>query len=166
MNKIILVLILGLTVLMIGCKKNDESESTPYLSNYEKQDLQGKINGQAWKYLRGGAFTYSKDNIHEVGLYSDSADSCIGGSGPSVLIHLDKDIFIGEIKLGSGSNANAINIYYYENDYINQYPKKGGLEIISADTISGIVKGRIDAWYNDDNHVNGNFEIIYCDYFN
>ena len=97
MNKVILVLMLGLTVLIISCDKNNESESAPYLIDYKNQDLQGKINGQAWKYLRGGAFTYSKDNIHEVGLYSDSADSCIGGSGPSVLIHLNKDIFIGEI---------------------------------------------------------------------
>ena len=162
------LIIILLAIVSIGCKKNDNSESgttTPYVIDYKNQDLQGMINGQPWNYQRGGAFTYSIENTHEIGLYADLDDSCIGGVNPSVLIHLENVDFIGSYKLGSGSQIDPINIYYFDNDYFNQYPKKGGFEIISADTITGMVTGRIDAWYNAGNYVNGNFEIKYCDYF-
>jgi len=158
-----------LAIVITGCSKNDDTPTTngpPYEGNYKNQDVEGMINGQAWKYMRGSAYSYAQDNTHEIGLYSNMDDSCHGGTGPSVLIHLEKTDFVGVYNLGSGPQASAVNIYYFDNDYFNQYPQLGSFEIVSADTSTGIVIGKIDAQYDANNFVNGYFRIKYCAYYN
>lgn len=53
-------------------------------------------------------------------------------------------------------------VSYSETSVDNNIAVEGAYEIISVDTITKLVTGKMDAYIDNDNFINGNFTLKYC----
>ncbi|MBN2167401.1 MAG: hypothetical protein JW717_14090 [Marinilabiliaceae bacterium] len=63
--------------------------------------------------------------------------------------------------LSGSSESQTLTIYAGESN-MNYIISDGAIEILSIDSVSNVVTGRIDAFSEDETFVNGNFEATFC----
>lgn len=178
MKNLTLFIIISALVLL-GCKKKEEDDPTPttHKVNYNNQVLQGKINGELWMYAQGEVSSSSWD-VGEISHYfeiidTSQSDSCfiISGKRSKVIFHTDDtgkviqpavhELYINWNTL-EGKTITLVS--YSETSVDNNIAVEGAYEIISVDTISKLVTGKMDAYIDKDNFINGNFTLKYCDW--
>ncbi len=175
---ILLTLIL---LVFVGCTEDDELNPTSnYTVEYQNQTLQGKINGVDWIAVSGtatssglGVDTFS----HLLSIVDTTVDTlCFvsGGASRSRVLFGYQDenqiVVPGEktLKLDFGSTTENFTVtLVFQDDQgtpQNLIATKGAYEILSVDTVSRMITGRMDVKYDDNSFVNGNFTIRYCNW--
>jgi hypothetical protein len=122
------------------------------------QVLAGKIGGEAWTFVQGETDAFlSDDSTYFVILYASSFSACSTFSAPSdeshILISIPKTP-------GSYDLSLAKNATFYVPPSDNWVATRGHVQIdeLTATTIAG--GARIT--YNDDNTVDGQFQVSIC----
>lgn len=150
---------------------NSNNNTTNYTVSYKNQMLSGKIDGKSWTALGGRVSSSSTHYFHIADTLS--ADTCTNFLNQESRVIFSHDnpnntiVQLGEHPLvldwSNTSNNKTITLVRYKNGTPhNTIVDKGAYEILSVDTIKNIINGRMDAFYDDDNFVNGNFELKYC----
>lgn len=176
MKNLILFIIIS-AIVVSGCKKKEDDDPTPskYKVNYKNQVLQGKINGETWIYAQGEVSSTSWD-VGEISHYFEiidtaQSDSCfiISGKRSKLIFHTDDtgkiiqptvhELYIDWNTL-EGKTVTLVS--YSETSVDNIIAAEGAYEIISVDTVAKLVTGKMDAYIDKDNFINGNFTLKYC----
>lgn len=168
-----------LIFLIVGCTTDSDNEISvekqtkeeTYQVNYLNQALKGKINGLDWAMI-GGQLKSSSSHAFR---FADtlSQDTCTPLFTPKSRVTFSLDTLggillqIGEYPLrfntNSATNNRTINlIHYIGTTPYSTMVSQGAYEITKVDTINNTVFGKMDAFYDENNYVNGNFEIKYC----
>jgi hypothetical protein len=119
--------------------------------NFIDQPLQGKIGGSAWQLDSGAASEPFADGNLWISLYD------VGGAGEDrVFFVTAKNVGLREFSFG-GEEVTLIDMPGNN----NMICYEGALDIQTIDPIGHVVTGRIDARFDADNYVNGNFTATY-----
>jgi hypothetical protein len=128
--------------------------------NFIDQDALGKIDNASWEFADGYA------GIHDLG------DGDVRVSVTLLLAQTDEgcDIFIPEGDMILFSVPNEIGLYklgsnhtvtlFQETETMNFIATDGAVEILSI--TESMVSGRLDARYDSQTYVNGNFTVSIC----
>ncbi len=180
MKKILYTAIAAIVVFSFGCSKDDDDNpadpSGSYTVNYKNQNLQGMINGEAWEYILGESNTsdggYNTDYTHNFNIVDTAqSDSCfiLSGERSKVIFSLYDDLkvlsvgkYLLSFDISTFEGRTVTLVDWTETTVLNTIATEGEYEIISVDTISQIITGRMDAHADNKNFVNGNFTIKYC----
>ena len=176
-NLLLAVAVTAVTV--VSCKKKDEETKTT-TSSYKNQDLKGVINDLPWEYALGGVnssedFSDSTKFSHFFSILDTAQDdSCFASNGNRSMILfsisdanpvLAKGSHTLKLDLANWENSKTVTFVFYEagNPTPQNYVATTGVyEILSVDTTTQIVTGRINAKYDSHHSVNGNFTVKYC----
>jgi hypothetical protein len=176
MKNILLLSILGLAVTFSACKKNDDDvvPGSSYKVNYKNQPLQGKINGEAWTYVLGEVNSYqwtAPDYSHSFNITDTTdSDTCYAYSNKRSKIIFgfeDQNQWLTKVnhklKFDFTADSKTVTMVYYENGGpVNNIAAEGAYEILSVDTATRLVTGRMDIKIDNNNYANGNFTLKYC----
>ena len=161
----VLSLALVCAFAMFSCSKSDDSgdSSSPSFS-FSNQNAQGKIEGVAFNVeaARANASTFGNDSTFLIELYGDTAtEPClINGFGMDmVFMHLPMEVGLYELSFSTTGTSRTVTLYDTESS-TNVISTDGAVEILEI--TDNVIKGRIDARYDGDNNVNGNFEARRC----
>lgn len=164
MKKFKLLLLSALALgAVYSCSKDDEDDKTEekYEVNFKSQKTQGLIDGNAFEYIKG---TF-KDDLFNDGEYKitlfDLADydTTLLAYGTKYQVYMTLPAQVGTYELTATGDYVTL-----KNGTINQelpLARKGAVEIISISETELV--GKIDAYYDDENYVNGNFTVSFCD---
>lgn len=175
MKNAILIALLGLAISFTACKKNDDTVTpSGYKVNYKNQPLQGEINGQAWSYVLGEANSYqwtAPEYAHSFNITDTTdSDTCYAYSNKRSRIIFSFDDLnailtkvTNKLKFDFTADSKTVTFVYYESGSpINNIVTEGAYEILSVDTVTRLVTGRMDVKIDNDNYMNGNFTLKYC----
>lgn len=154
------LLLFGLSAIILSC---GDDEKPSY--SFKHQDLSGKIGNVAWQYGDGYAEIYGMENNSQlqVDLFIE-----LDGEGCNVLPEGDEVLFtvpnkIGVYKLKADlndlENGHFVNLFEEKNT-MNHLAARGAIEILSI--TESKVTGRIDATFDDESFINGNFTVGIC----
>jgi hypothetical protein len=140
----------------IACEKDETDEGNDYA--FINQNLQGKVAGADWEYQSGRSredfFNNFSNDLRET---PDSNICSASNSAQGNFILFGGEPTVGLFELGSTKTVTFVT-----DGNNNLVATQGAYEILSVDTVSAIVTGRMDVTYDGDNSVNGNFSITYC----
>ncbi|MCF8370742.1 MAG: hypothetical protein K9H64_03910 [Bacteroidales bacterium] len=155
-GKHIFYFIAVIAIFLFSCNRKVDP---PY--QFVDQDLRGKIVNQEWDFVDGVArvSTVSNDTVL-IGLYNAKLEKdcsyAISEEGLTFFV----PFFEGLYQLsGDWDSPQSVNFY---RGITNLTAWRGAIEIISIDTVSNIINGRIDATVDDNSSVNGNFVVSLC----
>lgn len=136
--------------------------------NFIDQDLAGEISGTSWIYRTGNAFYIQNDSSQQmldIGIYEKvSLFPCsYAFSGNDVLFIIPNKVGLYELNLDFENSENNQTLTLSSVEQENLLVTEGAIEIIFIDTIQKIVRGRIAAKYDNNNFVNGIFEVAICE---
>ncbi|MBN1603644.1 MAG: hypothetical protein JW915_18680 [Chitinispirillaceae bacterium] len=161
MNKLLYVILLPLLILLSGCfifESDVTGDTGKYRYSFKNQPAQGKIGGERWLYLAGRAEQSGYDSNElsmELFEVAPQGDTCLYGafdnSKKSVWIEVKKTPGIYEL----GWTTQVVFTG-------NKITSLGAVEIVKCDTISKIVTGKVDGFFDDNTNVNGYFTVKYC----
>lgn len=176
------ILLLVLAFGLFQCSESDDVAplGSSFTPDYINQPLSGLIDGKFWSSVGGSASTFmlGVDTFqHQFSVVDTLVDTtfCTGGTGQRsfILFFLQDENAIvvpGEKKLKLDFNNLADNYtvtfvsYDDDGNAENNIATKGAYEILTVDTTNGLVTGRMDIPLDDNNFVNGNFSIRYCNF--
>lgn len=176
----IISLIFSIMVVSVSCKKDEDSDSSSgYKANYKNQVLQGKINGVDWTFISGkilqdtSFFDMSKTQYSFTFTDTMITDTCFINAYGRLQLQLefsDKDpiLAVKSHSLNNGYNefSKSLVFVHFENNLAKfDIAYSGAFEILTVDEVNGIVTGRMDVRLNENNYVNGNFTLKYCNHF-
>ena len=167
MKRAFYFLTLSFFVVIISSSCSKDPESTNQY-NFLSQDLSGEISGREWIYRSGNAFSFRNDSSQQmldIALYEHlSLDPCsYAFTGNDVLFIIPNKTGLYELQLNFSENENIQTLTITNDEQENMILSEGAIEIFSIDTVYNIMKGRIDAKYDNDNFVNGIFEVLLCE---
>lgn len=164
MKKLIYLLAIIPLVYISSCSddKDDKDKGPKY--SFEDQDLQGSINNKAYFFQSGTA----EDSFFEEGNLSiDLSDVSYDDScseffleGLSVFFEVPAQTGIYELSLDFSSLDGRTVTLYDPDETLNIICSDGAIEIVSISNTE--VTGRLDARYDNESSVNGNFTVPYC----
>ena len=73
---------------------------------------------------------------------------------------------VHKLSFSATAGGETVTLVYYEDGSStpnNIIATSGEYEILTVDKTNNIVTGKMDAFYDDDNFVNGNFSLKICD---
>ncbi len=176
------ILLLVLAFGLFQCSESDDVNPLggSFTPDYKNQPLQGKIAGEDWTSVSGTVSTLmlGTDTFqHQFSVMDTLVDTtfCTGGTGQRSFIFFflqDENAIVvpGEKKLKLDFNNLADNYtvtfvsYDDDGNPENNIATKGAYEILTVDTTNRLVTGRMDIPLDDNNFVNGNFSIRYCNF--
>jgi hypothetical protein len=166
------ILLLALVIGM-SCKKEEKTPPTSQVlsesCNFIDQQLQGKVFGNAWEFKYG--FAMEQDFVGEdsittalqIALFNVADSTTCNYQADTAYVNFTLDNMSTGVRKLNFENGNMI---------IFQKPSASGAEleialdgcyeIVSIDTVNKLVSGKIDAYFSEDNKINGTFEIPYC----
>lgn len=159
-EKISLLLMILSSTGLFSCG-NDGGVPEPDFPEYHfvDQPLQGKIEGQPWAFIAGKMKPGQPVNIFSYHNVLISDDTCTTSSQ----YHISHSATEVEPKLY------GVGPYYLNVNFVNTQTtgetitaNRGAIEIISIDYDNNLLHGRMDAFYDSSNYVNGNFTIKIC----
>ncbi|MBT3208920.1 MAG: hypothetical protein HN704_18470 [Bacteroidetes bacterium] len=154
--KIIFLFSFSIILLLNSCKKDDDE----YKYNFEDQELSGQIAGESWTYETGGVFIsdFNHPPLFDFRIFgTDTISPC------SYNIASRSLLFFTPMEIGLYDIADYLVTFYAEGEETeNLITVLGAFEILTIDTANKIITGRMDAKYDDDNFVNGNFSLTSC----
>lgn len=134
---------------------DDENEYS-----FKNQDLSGKIGGDSWTYEDGfiDEFTFEgKDFLSSnLTLTQDGSVCEVDLEGNYIYFGAPKKVGVYKLKGGN----ERIFLVMNNNHTASFDANKGAIEILSITETQ--VTGRIDARFNGNNFVNGNFTVSFC----
>lgn len=149
-----------------SAKKDDGSCKYNYQYSFKTHTAQGKINGKAWEMKAGGAevdFWDSTDITIDL-FNTDTFSVCDAfiSQATKVIATLPKELGVREFKFSFSDPAaqTATLIYYEETTPFNIIAIDGAIELMSIG--DSVITGRIDAYVDEDNYVNGVFTLDFC----
>ncbi len=161
---LLLILFFVLSLSFFACESSDDEDSDDGGYSFLNQTLQGKIDGTSWTYVDGYAFEWSDGSL-SISLYDvegdgDGCSSFDFNSNVSVSFSIDADQ-TGVTVLSFG-NTDSQTVTIYDGEW-NNIVTAGAIDIesIGDDEISG----SIDATFDANNYVNGNFTVTRCEGF-
>lgn len=160
-----------LSVLILNsCGKKDKKSSNEKVPTIKDQTLQGNINGESWEFKSG--YASLKDGRYMIYLLrQESTSPCTKfflGQTPrdsKVLLHADQNglaFKLGDMEAEDESQyGRTVTMVYYDgNKPVNVIANRGRVEI--SEVTDTEMKGRIVAYFDDKNQINGNFSIPLC----
>lgn len=156
MNRICLSLLIVLTASLVSCKDDDDDDKPSY--SFKDQEAQGKIGNESWTYTDGYA---TNDQFFVINLTLDEGETGCGISDPKK----DRVSFIAEFEtkvyqLGTGSTVYTVTLTDAENLQDQHISIEGAIEITSVTDTH--VSGKLDARFDEENFINGNFTVPIC----
>jgi hypothetical protein len=156
-KRCLLIAALACSIVLASCNTGGSGY------DFVDQPLQGKIGGASWLYVSGTA----TDQFANGSLWIYNYDITPNGPDPFALIAyaaaVDKVLFVVPASVGlhelSQSGQTVTIIDNPGND--NIICVDGAVEILTIDPVGKLVTGRIDARFDSDNFVNGNFTAVY-----
>ncbi len=146
---------------LVACKKEETKQAAVVKYSFTNQPLQGKIANEAWSFKSGAVEENPMNGATSDLLLYDVvlSDACDPFARPpkDFIYFSDPNLKVGLFELGEQD----ISLYDRESN-MEFTALKGAYEIMSIDTVQGIIKGRIDARVDADNFVNGNFTLNIC----
>lgn len=145
-----------------------------YEYNFKDQNLQGKIGSKSWESEKGKVSFTKRDSVTTWSFdFTDIHDEEYPCSFPTYetgkVMFSTKNIDPGvkQLQMGFNFSKNQTITLVYDQDSakgpMNKIAVEGAFEITEFDTTDqNIIKGRIDAYCDDGNFVNGNFIAKYC----
>lgn len=158
MKNLYLLCLIFLVTSLISCSDDDSDNDGPSYE-FKNQELQGMIDGQA--FVLGEGTVSSSDGELSLKLLSDmeTASACDQfGSGDFVRVFFTIAEAEGIVELSF--EEQTVTLFNPENT-LNIIITEGAVEITSISESS--VSGKIDARYDDENFVNGNFTAEFCE---
>lgn len=163
------------------CSTEDDDEIDPINNNtnnnqetyqvmYKNQTLSGKINGVNWTMVGGKVSKFSNYSFSIVDTVGSDPCAQPFNRKSRIIFSLtdSSDILpVGEYQLkldfqNTSQNRTITLVHYEGTTPVNTIVNKGAYEILTVDTTNNIITGRMDAYYDDQHFVNGNFTINYC----
>lgn len=150
-------------VFLMNCGGDDDITPAGYEYEFINQDLQGKINGQSWSYVDGVAeedWVDASQERFEIGA-EEMTDPCNEFvDGLRVLFSTPSAVGIYELRpIGHDDGSYLVNLFDPA-ETLNIFAGQGAIEILTLTDTE--VTGRMDVYFDDDTHVNGNFTLPYC----
>jgi len=134
--------------------------------SFPNQPLQGKIGGVSWTYVSGTADSTVFAGKLWMELYDVSymgpgpfAPGAYFGAGSTVLFTISP-VSVGLRPLAAGLGQQTVTLYDKPGT-INYVCMEGAVEILTLDAVNGVMTGRMDAKFDANNYVSGNFTAAY-----
>jgi hypothetical protein len=149
-------------VIIYGCSKDTEKKY-----NFKNQNLSGKINGATWTQKSGLAQfeAYYTDSTISFNMFNAStANICqLFPETNEIFFSLPKQTGLYLINWNPENPQMGVSLTMYCTDnHTNYIATSGAIEILSISQTE--ITGRIDAYNDDFNYVNGNFTVPVCSY--
>ncbi|WP_258104421.1 hypothetical protein [Marinoscillum sp. MHG1-6] len=147
-------------VVLLSC--SDEEKGPKY--EFKDQNLQGKIDGQAYNYGEG-TVDFSTEGKMSFDLFSDqettaACDQFGFGDFVVAFFTMKKNEGLVELVLDfNGGTSQTVTLLNPDN-FINYVTTEGAIEITSI--ADSVVVGKIDARMDENNYINGNFTATVC----
>lgn len=154
-----------LTCLTLACSDDDEKGNS---YSFKDRDLQGEIEGDSWTYADGYVETMTVDGEESLSvnlmLVQESAACAVFPEGDQVFFFVPNAVGLYKLSFDLGSfDGQVVTLYDDDNggpNATNIIATTGAIEILTITDTE--VTGRIDARYDKDNYVNGNFTVSFC----
>lgn len=159
------ILPLALALALFSCSKSDDSgDSNSSSFSFKNQNVQGKIEGADFTGQAGSASisTFDSDTTYFIEIFGDTtSDPCgvFGFTSDKVMMHVPREVGLYELSLSTTGTSRTVTLFDAD-EVTNVISTEGAIEILEI--TDSKVKGRIDARFDSDNNVNGNFEVDRC----
>lgn len=141
---------------LISCSKDDDTGAS---YNFKDQLLSGKIENET--FVHGDGFFDNDDDetVRIVLTVAQDQDLCeVIQEGNEVFFYIDKEEKL--TKLGNNQTITLLKDNPQPDPPLNIFVTTGAIEITSITETS--ISGRIDARFDNENFVNGNFIVYSC----
>jgi hypothetical protein len=152
-------------IVAFGCSKTEETPSSTY--EFKNQDVTGKINKVAWTYADGYAdvssSSGSEPRVRVSLVLAQSKKGCdiFLATGNQVVFSLPAKVGLYKLSFnlngGTGYTATLLENATIPNNLI---ASDGAIEILTLTSTE--ITGRMDARYDGESFVNGNFKVAIC----
>jgi hypothetical protein len=153
--KINLILLVAFT---FSCGDDDGKKEY----SFKDQHVQGELFEGSWEYADGSV----NEGEHMLGVTLYPAHDevlCSGTVNTQTMVGFPIPNEVGLYKLKSDPNFPGLIVlftYFDSEGPITLYVEEGAVEILTITETE--VTGRIDAHKDDNNHINGNFVVLFC----
>ena len=147
--------------ILASCKKDDENNSG---YEFKNQNLQGKIGNVAWQLNSGNAEDDGSELDIDLWVVNET-DPCnvLFGDSTRIFFGIDNVVGLTELNLDLTNIFSGQTVTFFIPDGSqNLVASEGAVEILSIDTATNLVSGRMDVTFDEETFVNGNFTIDYC----
>lgn len=168
------LILLTIFLVPIGCSKSEKNHEKLNL-NFEDQMLRGKIGDKDWEFVTGNVKKNTYDNGYSFNFYDIvDGDTCniaiFNKAYEAIRFSIDQSKFEeGFIDL----KFDIMDFEVSQTIILAEHPKngaptnyilsKGKIEITSIDTVNNFyIQGRMVAEGDEQNFINGNFIVKYC----
>jgi len=147
---------------LISCGKDDEGPAYEFID----QPLQGKIGGVDFMMKDGKVYEgFFEEDEWYVEIYGENepAAACDVEIAEKNYLFFNVPLEVGLYKLYfklSTFEGQLVNLYDVEDDDSQNLASEGAIEILTISDTE--VTGRLDARFNNQNRVNGNFTVNFC----
>jgi hypothetical protein len=160
MKKLFIVFTVALVTLSLSsCSDDDKNDDKGPGYTFKDQDASGEIDGTVWTYEEGFALVDNESNL-QIKLYLPQNDFLCDEDMPDGSLAF----FIVPNEVGVYKLTNDLTGFYVnlvDNDFGAHLAKSGAIEIVSITETS--VTGRMDVKKDENNYVNGNFTVDFCE---
>lgn len=155
-----LFILLVLFAVISSCKKDDDAPGY----NFIDKALSGKIEGGSWTFRSGYVDSSSYEGVKKLSMsfYGVTGDACSDFlDGDRVIFSVPMKIGVFPLKFSFTDLEGSQTVTLFDDETsMNNIATSGAIEILSISSTS--VTGRIDATSDDDNTINGNFTVSFC----
>lgn len=162
-KSVTILCLLCTSMVFIGACSDDESDNGNGGFEFIDQPLQGKIAGADWTFVIGSVIvsTFNSEE-YRYSLLSTSIDNSelcdsFAHTGDRIFFFIPQEEGVFELSLDQ-----SVAMFDEENTD-NIIATDGAVEILSIDRDTGVITGRIDARFDGNNFVNGNFTATLCE---
>lgn len=164
LNSILLIVSLCSIILFSSCGDDDSGPSYSFID----QNLQGVIDGISFTSQGGNFEEGFEEGKFSVSIYdiSEEGDICdvFGTESVFVLFSIPEEVGLYELSFDlssfSGQTVTLVNPNGANGIPQNNIASTGAVEILTVSDTE--ITGRMDARFDGDNNVNGNFTLIFC----
>lgn len=155
------VLLFTLAAFIASCGDDDEKPSY----NFKNQNVAGKIGNVTWQFGDGYAerIGIGDDTELHINLFTavEGRGCDLSPSGDEVLFAVPHTVGVHRLHFDVNDWENSIAVTLFEEaTFKNNTATEGAIEILSITDTE--VVGRIDAFKDDKNAINGNFTVTIC----
>jgi hypothetical protein len=163
--------VLALTLGLTACgSKDDDKKKGGDAPDFVEQTLQGKINGKAWTFAAGRVEKPSADSsdpswtfelVSEAKTDVCSEFGTVSSSDKLGIIFSTKELAVGRKNLAFSEDGQTITLFdSNEQPTRNSVASDGFLEVTAI--AAGSVQGKMVAYFDENDVVNGNFTVTKC----
>ena len=150
-----------LSAFALSCG-DDDDEGNSY--SFKDQELSGEIAGDSWTYADGFVeeSTFDDESVLDISLFlAQDVPACetFGIEGDEVFFVIPNAVGLYKLSVSLNLQGRTVTLLD-KDDFTNYIAGEGAIEILAI-TETHVI-GRIDARYDGNNHVNGDFMVSFC----